>query len=51
MKVDWRVICVGIICLTAAEIVALLNNINGTYFTIYAAIIGGAIGVFINPKS
>ena len=50
MKVDWRVVCVGMICLTAAEIVALMNNINGTIFTIYAAIIAGAIGVMINPK-
>ena len=49
-EIDWRVICVGLICITTAEIFALSKGINGTIFTIYALIIGGAIGVAIpNP--
>jgi len=49
-KIDWRIITTGLVCLTAAEIYALNQGINGTIFTIYVAIIAGAIGVFVpNP--
>jgi len=49
-QIDWRVICIGMMCMTVAEIFALSKGINGTIFTIYALIIGGAIGVVIpNP--
>ena len=49
-KVDWRIIVAGLICLTAAEITALLLGYNGTMFKIFLVIIAGAIGVTIpNP--
>ncbi len=49
MKIDWRVIITGIVCLTVAECFALANGINGNIYSLYLMIIGGAIGVFINP--
>ena len=49
-EIDWRVIGIGLICLTTLELYALSQGINGTLFTIVIAIIGGAIGVTIkNP--
>lgn len=49
-KIDWRIIATGMVCLTAAEIYALSQGINGTIFSVYVAIIAAAIGVFIpNP--
>ena len=51
-KVDWRIVAVGLVCLTAAELYALNQGINGTIFTIYVAIIAAAIGVVTpNPLS
>ena len=50
-KTDWRIVVVGMICLTAAELYALSQGINGTIFAIFIAIIAGAIGVVIpTPK-
>ena len=50
-KIDWRIVCIGIVCITGLEIFALYNGINGTLFTIVVAIIAGAIGVTIpTPK-
>ena len=46
-KTDWRIICVGMVCLTAAEIFALSQGINGTIFAIFVAVIAGTIGVTI----
>lgn len=49
-KIDWRIICFGIAALTALEIYALSQGVNGTLFTAVIAIIGLAIGVTIpNP--
>ena len=49
-KVDWRIILGGMVCLTAAEIYAMSQGINGTMFAVFVAIIAGAIGVTIpNP--
>ena len=49
-KVDWRVMCVGLVCLTGAEIYAISQGINGTIFSLFMLVIGGAIGVAIpNP--
>ena len=49
-KIDWRVIAIGLVCLTAAELYALSQGIDGALFTIFAGIIGAAIGVTIpNP--
>ena len=40
----------NVICLTIAELYALNQGINGTIFTLYVAIIAGAIGVLVpNP--
>ena len=38
-KVDWRLVAVGMVCLTAAEMYALFNGINGTLFSVYVFII------------
>jgi len=46
-KIDWRIVIVGLICLTAIEIAAMLNGINGTVRTIVIAAIAAAIGVTI----
>jgi len=49
-KVDWRVLCVGLICLTVIELYALNRGINGTLMTFVLTIIGLAIGVALpNP--
>ena len=47
--IDWKVICAGIFCLTAIEIVALLNGINGVVLSTIIGIIALSIGVAI-PK-
>ncbi len=46
-KTDWRVIAVGMVCLTGAEIYALSKGINGTIFSVYMLIIGGLAGYVI----
>ena len=46
-KVDWRIVCTGIIALTALEITALLLGYNGAILSIVIAVIGLAIGVTI----
>lgn len=49
-SIDWRIMAIGIVCLTALEIFALSQGINGTLFTIVVAVIAAAIGVVIpNP--
>ena len=49
-KTDWKVICMGIGCLTAMEIVALLKGFNGTMLLMAMSIVGIAIGVAVkNP--
>ena len=49
-KTDWRVICTGIVALTAMEIVALAKGINGVLLTTVIAVVAIAIGVSIkNP--
>ena len=46
-KIDWRVLCVGLVCITIAECFALSQGINGTLFTIYAVIVGGVMGIAV----
>ena len=46
-KTDWRVICTGIVALTAMEIVALAKGINGVLLTTVIAVVAIAIGVSI----
>ena len=44
-KMDWRIVVVGMLCLTALEMVALFMGINGVLLTIVLALIAGAIGL------
>ena len=44
-KIDWKVSCVAILCLTAIEIVALFNGINGTMRTIIFSLIALIVGI------
>lgn len=43
-KIDWKVICVALVCLTGIEIYALSQGINGTFLSIVIAIIAGIAG-------
>ena len=45
--IDWRIVCTGIAALTALEIYALYQGINGTLLRIVIIVIGLAIGVII----
>ena len=46
-KVDWKIICTGILCLTGLEIFALSKGINGVLLTTVVSIIALAIGITI----
>ena len=46
-KVGANVLCVGIVCLTILEIIALAMGFNGTLFKIVIVLIALAIGVTI----
>ena len=49
-EVDWKVACIGIVCLTGYGIYAASQGINGTVMTAIIGIIALAIGVAIpNP--
>ena len=49
-KIDWRIVCTGILALTILEIYALSQGINGVLLSTIIAIIGLAIGITIeNP--
>ncbi len=49
-KPDWKVICIGILCLTIIEIYALSKGINGIILSTVIGIIGLSIGITIkNP--
>ena len=49
-KLDWRIVFVGLVCLTAAEITALFLGYNGTLLKAFLVIVALAIGVIIpNP--
>ncbi len=43
-KVDWRVLCIGLLCITGLEIYALSQGINGVLFTAVIGIIAGVLG-------
>jgi hypothetical protein len=47
-KVDWRIICTGMICLTAVEGYALKLGYNGTLLKLFLVIMALAIGVTID---
>ena len=46
-KIDWRVMCVGLICITGLEIYALSLGYNGTLLTSVVAVIALALGFTI----
>ena len=44
-KIDWRISCVAILCLSVLEIFAMQNGINGTMRTIIFTLIALIVGV------
>lgn len=44
-KIDWRIVCVGLVCITGLEVYALSQGINGTLLSIVIAVIAGTIGI------
>ena len=46
-KIDWRIVCTGLICLTALEVYALSIGINGTLLKIVLIAIASVIGITI----
>ena len=46
-QIDWRIICVGMICLTAAEVTALILGYNGTLLKLFLVIMSLAMGIVI----
>jgi len=44
-KIDWRIVCIGLVCLTVAECFALYLGHNGTMLKIFMVIVGGTIGL------
>ncbi len=44
-KVDWKVACMAILCLTVLELFAIKNGINGTIRTIIFAMIALIVGI------
>ena len=50
-KVDWKIVCTGLVCLSGLEIYALSQGINGTLYSIVLVIIAGVLGITIpTPK-
>ena len=46
-KIDWRIVCTGLVCLTALEVFALSMGMNGTLLKIVLIAIAGVIGITI----
>ena len=46
-KIDWRIVCTGIVCIAALEAYAISQGINGAILMLVIAAIGVAIGVII----
>ena len=44
-KIDWKVACVAIVCLSILEICAMYNGINGTFRTMIFSIIALIVGI------
>jgi len=50
-KIDWRIVCTGLVCLTIAECFALSLGYNGTILKIFLTLIALGIGITIpTPK-
>lgn len=49
-EIDWRIVGIGMLCITALELYALSQGINGVVLTAVIAIIAAAVGVTLpNP--
>lgn len=46
-KIDWKIICTGIVALAVLEAFALYQGMNGTLLKLVMVVIGLAIGVTI----
>ena len=46
-KIDWKIVCTGLVCLTALEVFALSQGINGTLLKIVLIVIAGVIGITV----
>ena len=50
-KVDWRIVCTGLVCISGIEIFALSQGINGVVLSSVLMIIAATIGLSIEkPK-
>lgn len=50
-KITERTLCLGIVCITILEIIAMLLGFNGTMLKIVIAVIALAVGISIpQPK-
>ena len=49
-KVDWKIVCTGLICITLLEGFAIANGHNGTLLKLVLVVLAGAAGAVIpNP--
>jgi len=46
-KVDWRVVCVALVCISVIEIYALSQGVNGVLLSTVLVIIAGLAGFMI----
>jgi len=46
-KVDWKIVCTALICITLLEVYALSVGIDGLILSIVIALIAGAAGIVI----
>lgn len=48
-KIDYRIVIVGLICITLLEMMAMYKGVNGVLLTVVIGIIAASIGIII-PK-
>ena len=46
-KVNWKIVCAALVCLTSLEIYALSQGVNGALLTLVIAIIAAIAGITI----
>jgi len=44
---DWRIVCTGLICITALEGFAIANGHNGTLLRLILVVMAAAIGIVL----
>ena len=50
-KINWKIICTGLVCLTSLEVYALSQGFNGTLLKVVLGLIALGIGITIpTPK-